>query len=265
MLGETSLIGAELRLGRLFSKDSGRTFITAVDHGVTLGVPPGAEDGIGTVKRVISCQPDAVLIGPGLFAKTHAQFAYRGAPAVLIRGDFIVNHPYIDDLGEHYRVTVSPEEAVALGADAIVMFLMAGTKNGQLFADNVAAIGKAAQAAHRAGLPLIVESVLWGTRIENKKDPERIAFASRMAVELGADAIKTEYTGDPESMRQVIDGTPAPVLVLGGTKSNDPDAVVDATRQAVTAGAKGVIYGRNVWQADDPAGMAARLRAVIHG
>lgn len=258
------MIGTELRLGRLFDGDSGRTFIAAIDHGVTLGVPPGAEDGVGTVAKVISCQPDAVLIGPGLFHKTVHLFAHRGAPAPIIRGDFIVNHPFVDDLGEHYRVTVTPEEAAALGADAIVMFLMAGAKHGELLADNIAAISKAAQAAHRVGLPLIVEAVLWGSRIEDKKDPERLAFASRLAVELGADAIKTEYTGDPETMKQIIDGTPAPVLVLGGVKSNDPDVVVEATRNAMTCGAKGVIYGRNVWQADDPPAISARLRDVIH-
>ncbi len=258
------LIGADLRLGRLFNGTSGRTFIAAVDHGVTLGVPPGAEDGAGMVTRVIACQPDAVLIGPGLFNKTNHLFARRGAPAPIIQGDFIVNHPFVDDLGEHYRVTVTPDEAVAMGGEAIVMFLMAGAKHGELFADNVAAVAKAAQAAHRAGLPLIVESVLWGSRIKDKKDPERLAFAARMAVELGADAIKTEFTGDPETMKQIIDGTPAPVLVLGGAKSNDPDAVVAATRQAMTSGAKGVIYGRNVWQADDPLAISARLRDVIH-
>ena len=51
---------------------------------------------------------------------------------------------------------------------------------------------------------------------------------------------------------------------LGGPNPTIPRRCVEATRQAVAVGAKGVIYGRNVWQADDPAGMAARLRAVIH-
>jgi DhnA family fructose-bisphosphate aldolase class Ia len=112
---------------------------------------------------------------------------------------------------------------------------------------------------------LIVESVLWGTRVEDKKDPERLAFGARMAVELGADAIKTEYTGDPVTMRQVIDGCPAPVLLLGGSKTNDPNALLNGTRAAIEAGAKGVIYGRNVWQADDPSAVAATLKEIIHG
>ncbi|MER3438253.1 MAG: fructose-bisphosphate aldolase, partial [Chloroflexota bacterium] len=100
----------------------------------------------------------------------------------------------------------------------------------------------------RVGLPLIVEAVLWGSQIDNKKDPERLAFACRMAVELGADAIKTEYTGDPVTMRQIIETCPAPVLVLGGAKSDSVADVLEATRGAMEAGARGVIYGRNVWQ-----------------
>lgn len=259
------MIGAGLRLGRLFDRESGRSFITAIDHGVTLGVPPGAEDAVGAVERVLGCQPDAVLIGPGLLNQTSHLFAHRGAPAVMVRADFIVNHPFVDDLGENYRMLIRPEEAAALGADAVVMFLMAGTKDGKLFADNVAAVASTAQAAHRAGLPLIVEAVLWGTKVENKRDPDRLAFACRLAVELGADAIKTEFAGDAAGMAQVISGTPAPVLVLGGAKSNNPDAVVEAARTAISVGAKGVIYGRNVWQADDPFGISAKLRHVIHG
>src|SRR5687768_14981359 len=67
--------GTALRLGRLFDRDSGRSFIVAIDHGVTLGVPTGAERAVETVERVISYRPDAVLIGPGLLARTAALFA----------------------------------------------------------------------------------------------------------------------------------------------------------------------------------------------
>jgi DhnA family fructose-bisphosphate aldolase class Ia len=100
--------------------------------------------------------------------------------------------------------------------------------------------------------------------MDDKRDPELLAFGARVATELGADAIKTAFTGDPETMRQVVDGCPVPVLVLGGVRSSSPDAVLDATRGALAAGAKGVVYGRNVWQADDPAFMCGLLREVIH-
>lgn len=259
-----SAIGYPLRLGRLFSPHNGRSFVTAIDHGVTLGVAPGAEQAIETVEMVVSGQPDAVLIGPGLFAKTAHLFSHRGAPAVIIRTDFFHNHPFVSDHGEAYRVLVSPSEALAMGADAAVMFLMLGSGGQGMFADNVAAIAKAAQEAHRVGLPLIVEAVLWGSRIEDKKDPERLAFACRLATEIGADAIKTEYTGDRQSMEEIIRSTPAPVLVLGGAKTSSPDALLDATREAMAAGARGVIYGRNIWQADDPVGIASQLRQIIH-
>ena len=257
--------GHQLRLGRLFSPESGRSFITAMDHGVTLGVPEGMADVCGTVEKVIAGQPDGVLIGPGIFEKTSHLFAHRGSPATIIRTDFFLNHPYLDMHGEAYRTLVSPAEAALMGADAVIMFLMLGSGGQDMFADNVHLVAKCTQEAHRAGLPMIVEAVLWGSHIDEKKDPERLAFTCRMAVEIGADAIKTEYTGDKQSMAEIIRSTPAPVLVLGGSKSSSPTALFDTTREAMQAGARGVIYGRNVWQADDPVVVSRELRQIIHG
>lgn len=259
--------GVDLRLGRLFDRNSGRSFVVAMDHGLTIGVPQGAEDATATVARIADLNPDAILVSPGVLRKTGQVFATRGAPAPLVRADFIINDPRVAYLGEQHRVLIAPEDAAALGADGVLLFLILGVKEGEMFADNIAAVARGAQAAHRVGLPLIVEVTLWGSQIPNeaKRDPDLLAFGARIAAELGADAIKTEYTGDRASMATVIGGCPVPVLVLGGPKTREPDALVDATREAMVAGAKGVVYGRNVWQADDPPAMAEKLRAAIHG
>jgi DhnA family fructose-bisphosphate aldolase class Ia len=162
-------------------------------------------------------------------------------------------------------VVCSPADALALGADAITMFLIVGMEDGAEFADNVVAVADAAQQARAIGLPVIVESVLWGSRMDDQRDAELLAFAARMAAELGADAIKTTYTGDPESMRRVVEGCPIPVLVLGGVRSADPAPVLEATRGALEAGAKGRRLRPQRWQADDPLLMCGLLRDVIHG
>ncbi len=266
--------GADVRLGRLFDRQSGRSFITAFDHGITLGPKPGSERALDVLKRIISGDPDGILISPGMMKQGGHLFAYKSAPAPIVRADWIYNHDVFKGLperlqdtaqGEHYRVVCSPADALALGADAITMFLIVGMEGGAEFADNVVAVAAAAQQARAIGLPVIVESVLWGSRMDDQRDPELLAFAARMAAELGADAIKTTYTGDPETMRQVVEGCPIPVLVLGGVRSADPAVVIEATRGALEAGAKGVVYGRNVWQADDPPAIARQLREIIHG
>lgn len=263
--GSLRLTGYQVRLGRLFNGTSGRSFITALDHAVTLGVPEGGADAIGTLTKVIAGGPEAVLIGPGLLASAGHLFADRNAPSPIVRADFIVNHPYLNDLGECYRQIATAEYAVRIGAEAVVLFLMVGTNKGELFKENVTAITSMAEAAHNVGLPLIVESVLWGTKVRYQKDPEMLAFGARIAFELGADAIKTEYTGDAATMRDIINSVPAPVLLLGGSKTNDPEALWVGTQNAIDVGAKGVIYGRNVWQNDDPIAVSRKLREIIHG
>lgn len=265
--------GALVRLGQLFDRESGRSFIAAFDHGVTLGPKPGSERALDVLARIIAGHPDGILVSPGMMKLGGRLFAFHGAPVPIVRADWIYNSEVFPGLpavlqdprqGENYEVICSPEDALALGAGAITMFLIAGTTEGAAFANNARQVAAHIQAAGRVGIPVIVESVLWGARLEDKRDPEVLAFAARVAAELGADAIKTTYTGDPETMRQVVEGCPVPVLVLGGVRSSSPEVVLQATRGALGAGAKGVVYGRNVWQADDPLTMCGWLREVIH-
>lgn len=266
--------GADLRMTRLFDKASGRTFITAFDHGSTVGPRAGSENALGVLERIVAAGPDGILMAPGIMKLAAPLFGFRGAPAPIVRADWIFNHDVMKGLpgplqdpaqGEHYRVICSPRDALEMGAEAITMFLIVGTEKGSAFADNVRDLAAAANEARAIGVPVIVESVLWGARIEDQRDPELLAFAARVAAELGADMIKTTYTGDPETMRQVIAGCPVPVLVLGGVRAATPEPVLEATRGAIAAGARGAVYGRNVWQADDPAEMCRLLRGVIHG
>jgi fructose-bisphosphate aldolase, class I len=144
-------------------------------------------------------------------------------------------------------VVATPAEAAALGADAVIMIMAFGLQDREMFVDNAGAIAKGARQAHKVGLPLIVEATLWGKRLQDQRDPESLSYACHVAVELGADAVKTEYTGDPLTMAQVVDACSVPVVAPGGPWSDDVEALLSATRGAVDAGARGVAYGRNIW------------------
>jgi fructose-bisphosphate aldolase, class I len=256
--------GSELRMRRLCQKDSGRAYVVAIDHGMLLGVQVGSEDAVGAVERCLATEPDGLLISPGLLARTSHLFAYRGAPSPIVRLDFLTIHEYTRCYGDRHRLLCSPKQAAALGADAVVMYLMFGAAEGETFAANLSAIAHAAEQAHELGLAFIAEVVAWGSQAESRQDPDLLSFGSRVAAEVGADAVKTEYTGDLESMARLVAGCPAPVLVLGGAKVDSVDALLDTTRDALRAGVSGVIYGRNIWQADDPLRVGGAVRSLVH-
>jgi DhnA family fructose-bisphosphate aldolase class Ia len=86
-----------------------------------------------------------------------------------------------------------------------------------------------------------------------------------VAAELGADVIKTEYSGDPETMRTVIDTCPIPILVLGGTRTGSDDDIVGVTQGIVDSGAAGVFFGRNVFQSENIPALMRRLHTVLRG
>lgn len=257
--------GAQLRTRRLFDEDTGRAYVVAIDHGLLFGVQAGSEDALGAVERCLGTNPDGLFISPGLLASAGEGFAHRGAASPIVRLDYLTMDPRTKPYGDRHRLVCSPTRAAQLGADAVVMYFMLGADDGATFADNLASVGHAIDEAHRIGVAFVAEVVNWGSAAGDRRDADLLTYGCRLAAELGADVIKTEYTGDPQSMARLVAACPAPVLVLGGAKADSEEALFDMTRDALGAGVAGVVYGRNVWQADDPARVGGAVRALVHG
>lgn len=258
--------GSRLNALRLFDADSGRSFIAAIDHGLQLGVVRGGEDARAAVATVVrECRPDGLLIAPGLLSRYGDLFASRQAPVPICRVDVIALSEHLQGDVDFHRVVCTPTEAARHGAGAVVTYLVLGQETDRSFADNLANIAAVRREAHDIGLPLVVEAVDWGRATGDDTDADLIGYGCRLAAELGADVIKTAFTGDAASMRRLTDACPAPVLVLGGPRAGSEAQLLDDTRAAIDGGARGVVYGRNVWQADRPAAIADRIREIVHG
>ena len=115
------------------------------------------------------------------------------------------------------------------------------------------------------GLPVMVEALPCpADKIPDPMDADAMASASRIAFELGADIVKTYYTGSPETFARVTGGCPAPVLIAGGARMDTLEAALGVVHGAMQAGGRGVVFGRNIWQDPDPARVMRALRAIIH-
>lgn len=253
-----------LRAHRLFDRASGRSFTVAIDRPLMAGVEPGGPSPRELVARAVAADPDAIVLGPGALKQSWDLLGHRGGPSAIVRIDHLLARELAQGDGEHHRLLCSVEDAVAVGADAVLVFLIGGFRDGRTFADNIAVVSRVVADARRLGVPVVVESVLWGARARDDRDPEALAAVCRMAVELGADLVKTQHTGDAASMRGVIDACSVPVLVLGGPPAAGSEALMDYTAGALDAGAAGVIFGRNVYLNEDQR-VVARVRNLVHG
>ena len=95
-------------------------------------------------------------------------------------------------------------------------------------------------------------------------DPKGIKLASRAAMEIGADIVKTYYTGDPDSFHEVVEGCLVPILILGGPKSDSDEEVISNVYYAMQAGARGIAIGRNIWQRDNVLAMIEAMSGLVH-
>jgi DhnA family fructose-bisphosphate aldolase class Ia len=156
-----------------------------------------------------------------------------------------------------------PEDALRHGADAVLTYMVVGTGDADFESKEVGRTAEVARECERIGIPLIVESLARGQSVSNPGDPKWLNLHTRMAAELGADAVKTDYSGDPESMRSVVEGCPIPILVLGGSRqASDADAL-EVVRGTVASGAAGVFFGRNVFQAPNMGSFLQQARDLL--
>ena len=258
-------LGKTLRMRRLMRQ--GRVVIVAVDHGNAAGVVPGLEDPVAVVKMAAQAGADGILITPGMLEQC---LEAVGDLAVILRIDGCVTTLG----GGPMEQFCSVEHAVTLGVDGVVINATVGADHER---GELEKVGLVAAEGRRWGMPVVAE-MLSQRMMENHMDfsgngrgplpadiADDVAIASRVGAELGADAIKTRYPGDPQRFREIVAATGRPVLVAGGPQRGAGlESSLRLVEEVVEAGASGIVFGRIVWQHPEPSEILRALCAMVH-
>jgi class I fructose-bisphosphate aldolase len=262
-----SSCGKSLRLSRILPKGRG-ALVIAFDHALVLGPIAGTADPKLQIRRFAESPADALLLNLGILRQAVDALTAGPAPAVIVRLDWTsiwaAKGPH-DDSKNRSALVAQPEHALRHGADAVATYMIMGTGDADFEAAEIARTAAVARECETLGLPLIVESLARGRAVDRPADPQWLSLHTRVAAELGADAIKTEYSGDVESMRGVVRNCPVPILVLGGSRLGTDGESLELVRNAMRAGAAGVFFGRNVFQSPSMMEFLDLARAVLDG
>jgi fructose-bisphosphate aldolase, class I len=261
----------QFRLNRLFNPKSGRCFDVAIDHGFfnERGFLAGIED-IGTaVRTVVTAAPDAIQLTVGQ-ARHLQSIPGKGKPALVLRTD--VANVYGQDLPRTLfsRMIADPVgQALQLDATCVVVNLFRIPGQPEVTDQCIQNILDIKPECDRFAMPLMIEPLVFQSNAKAggymvDGDLEKILPLVRQAVELGADIIKADPTDDVSVYHRVVQiAGGIPVLVRGGGKASDAE-ILDRTEKLITQGAHGIVYGRNIIQHANPAGMTRALMALVH-
>jgi predicted phospho-2-dehydro-3-deoxyheptonate aldolase len=237
---------------RIFQQDN-RAVIVPMDHGVTIGPIVGITNMQQTIDQLVRGGVDAVLVHKGIAKKVDA----AGTGLIVMLSGMSNLNP-----NRNNKVQVcSVQEAIRLGADAVSVHVNIGAPEEDKMLSN---LGKVAEECDKFGLPLLAMMYPRGPEIADEHAFEAVAHAARIGAELGADIIKTNYTGTIETFKQVTESCPAPVLIAGGPKCKSADEILKTTNDALKAGAAGLSMGRNIFQWDNQTLIVKALSAMVH-
>jgi DhnA family fructose-bisphosphate aldolase class Ia len=260
--------GRKVRLRRVLGRARHCALVVAFDHALVLGPIPGTQDPLGQIRRFAEADVDAILLNIGLIRQFADSPLDGRLPALIARIDWTTVWSAMANNGDgplRSALLARPEDAMRHGADAVLTYMVVGTGDADFESKEIARTAEVARECERIGMPLIVESLARGRAVTNPSEPKWLNLHTRMAVELGADAVKTDYSGDQASMKAVVENCPIPILVLGGSRQGSDEDALEAVRNAMLAGAAGVFFGRNVFQAADMDGFLRQARTILDG
>ncbi|MFI5386059.1 MAG: class I fructose-bisphosphate aldolase [Fimbriimonadales bacterium] len=244
----------------------GKGVFLPMDHPVYFGPMPGIEDPVALVKDVASTPADGVLL---TLATLNKVVDVIGNLAAIARIDG--THTKLGSNLVKIHQVHSVEMAVAQGADACILNIYVGAENEH---DLLQKLGNVAEDCERWGMPLIGEMIPMAAlaghygptdkTLSEDEMADQVALAARVGAELGADVIKCNYTGSPESFRRVIQGATAPVIVAGGPGGDSVPGLLKIVEDCITAGAAGIIFGRNVWKRPNRVDVLNAICAIVH-
>lgn len=244
-------IGKQARLDRIGT--DGRFLTVPMDHGITIGAVKGLRDIEATIDAVTRGGADSVLTQKGIAPRVHPN--KNDAGYIMHLNASTVLGPAPNDK----RQSGTVKEAIRLGADAVSYHINVGSKFER---EQIEGLADVTDTAAKFGVPVLAMTYARGPDID-EADAETIAHAVRLGEELGADVIKTAYSGSSESFEQVVSATAKPVVIAGGEPEGDL-ATLEAVRGAVDAGGAGVSIGRSIFQHDHPEQITRAVAGVIH-
>lgn len=249
--------GTSIRMERIINRSTGNTVIVPMDHGVTVGPIPGIRNIRKTAEAAALGGADAAVVHKGA-----AAFGHRGYGRDL---GLIIHLSASTALGPdpNSKVLVaSVEEALKIGADAVSVHVNVGARDeGRM----LSLLGAVSRSCQEWGMPLLAMVYPRGRSVRDEYSAEAVAHAARVGAELGADIVKTSYTGDQDSFSRVVEGCPVPLVIAGGPRVESEGDLLRMVEGAIHAGAHGVAIGRNIFQHENPTLITRRICSIVHG
>ncbi len=239
--------GLQNRLSRIISPKTGRTVMLAVDHGYFQGPTTGLQQPGETVKPLLP-YADTLMLTRGVL-RNCIDPGISNAIVLRVSGGTSI----LKELSNEGIMT-SIEDAIRLNVAAITLSIFVG---GEHERQTLLALGGLVNEGSKYGIPVLAVTAVGR---EMARDARYLGLACRIAAELGSTFVKTYYCDDFE---KVVEGCPVPIVIAGGKKLPERDALQMA-HDAVSRGAAGVDMGRNIFQSDSPVGMIKAVRAVVH-
>lgn len=240
--------GMQNRLARILDPQTGRTVMLAFDHGYFQGPTSGLER-IDLNIAPLAEQADALMCTRGSLRTSIPPATQAGLVLRASGGPSILKE--LSD--EHTAMAMA--DAVRINADAVAVQVFIGGENETRSVRNLTTL---VDEGYAAGIPVLGVTAVGKELV---RDARYLGLATRIIAELGAQLVKTYYC--EEGFEDVVAGCPVPVIMAGGKKLPELDALTMASN-AVRAGAAGVDMGRNIFQSTNPTAMMAAVRGVVH-
>jgi putative autoinducer-2 (AI-2) aldolase len=240
--------GMKNRLGRIFNPVSGRTVMLAIDHGYFMGPTAGLER---IDVNILPLEPyaDTLMLTRGILRSIIPPETQKSIVLRVSGGASILKELSNESLA------VDIEDAVRLNVSAMAVQVFIGCEHER---ESIINMTKMVDWGTRFGIPTMAVTAVGKEMV---RDAKYFRLATRICAELGAQYIKSYYI--PEGFETVTASCPVPIVIAGGKKITELDALKMAYR-SIQEGAAGVDMGRNIFQADSPIAMIRAVRAVVH-
>ena len=249
-------VGKKIRIERILDRESKRTIIIPMDHGLSVGTIKGLENMARMVDKVAIGGANAVLMHSGMVGAGHRQSGKDIGLIIHLSGATnLAPDP------NRKVIVCSVERAIKMGADACSIHINIGADDEpEMLRDAYQIV----ESCRTWGVPLIAMMYPRGAKIQDEHNPEVVNIAVRAGAEIGADIVKTNYTGDVESFKEIVDGVDIPVIIAGGPKMDTTKDLLEMVYDSVQAGGSGVAFGRNVFQAENPTELVKAIAKIVH-